>query len=247
MRGLRRVKNYLAALGLIPDPRWAERPAHGYLEDHHPDREWFVSFMLLRRLSSILEVGAGSCHELRMLAARGGLAATNYTVVDGASQFLRAGKKEFPQVQFRKANIRRLPFSDGAFDVSYVKSVIEHQRHYERPVSELIRVSRRLIIINMFQWAKPGEGDIITRKKYYQNSYALVPLIDFMRKRLHAVLSFLILKGDAIGENYSDDPRGVRTGDHLVILGMKEDVPELSRLALDAVAQRGLRVVHPYP
>lgn len=247
MRGLRRLKNYLAGLGLIPEPRFGDRPAHGFLEDNHPDREWFVSFMSLHRPASILEVGAGSCHELRMLAARGGLAATSYTVVDGAAQFLEAGKEEFPQVQFRKANIRRLPFSNGAFDVSYVRHVIEHQRHYEKPVSELIRVSRRLIVINMFQWAKPGEGDIITRKKYYTNNYELAPLIDFMRKRLNATLSFLILKGQTIGNNYSDNPRGVRTGDHLVILGMKEDAPELSHLALDAAAQCGMRVIHPYP
>ncbi len=54
-----------------------------------------------------------------------------------------------PTAQYLVADVTRLPFGDKSFDVAGCFEVLEHLHHPERGLSELLRVSRRAIVLSV--------------------------------------------------------------------------------------------------
>jgi SAM-dependent methyltransferase len=92
---------------------------------------------------SICDVGCGTGYLLRSLAQRRNEMPRRYVGVDFVipEHFSEEG------IEFIKAPIEQLPFSDGEFDTVICTHVIEHILDYRQALAELRRVARKRVII----------------------------------------------------------------------------------------------------
>jgi ubiquinone/menaquinone biosynthesis C-methylase UbiE len=194
-----------------------------YLKDNHPDRDYFVNFVIESNIQTVLEVGAGSQFEAKTLRDRGQLSKTSYTIMDINEFWLKEGKQLMPEVNFKLGTINKIPFPENSFEVVYCRHVIEHQPYYEIPLKEMLRVSTDWVFLNVFRWSL--QEDVIQRLKYYSNAYSLTKLLKFCNDISEDVMPFIILKSGRRepGENIkkNEKPFIRRTGDHMVILMRK--------------------------
>jgi ubiquinone/menaquinone biosynthesis C-methylase UbiE len=105
----------------------------------------------------VLEVGCGYGVLAERLVARGDLKVTatdlsadNIEVLRGRTQ--QAGLS----LDLRVADVERLPFADRSFDTTLCAHTLEHVRNFERAVAELVRVTRRRLLI------------VVPRQRYYR-------------------------------------------------------------------------------
>ena len=103
----------------------------------------------VRTGDKILDVGCGAGHYLRSL--RKTLKVPfSYTGADRTEQFLEAARKAWfdtPDTAFRHADIYNLPFADNEFDVVISNDLLYHLPSVVKPLSELIRVAKRFIMV----------------------------------------------------------------------------------------------------
>ncbi|MBI4343012.1 MAG: class I SAM-dependent methyltransferase [Candidatus Omnitrophica bacterium] len=233
---------YAMSRGWIAEHKWIDIGAErfdDYLADSHPDRAWFVNWCAAQRPCTVLEIGAGAMHEIKQLRALGHLASDiRYTVMDIAPQLLAEGRKHLPDVTFVKGSINRIPLPDDAFDLVCCRAVLEHQPGYRRPIEEMLRVSRRYVVVNLFRWAM--DRDVIARGKYYSNAYHIEPLLAFAGSVSGRVLPILIPRGNEPGLNRYEDPTIRRNGDHLVLVMAKRPDDSLDG-ALQWLERLGIR------
>ena len=104
------------------------------------------------RLGTVLEVGCGTGHFSRWLGAQG-LAAVGLDLSPAMlaeAQVLDAG----PLV---RANARRLPFADGAFDLAAFITTLEFLERPRESLAEAMRVARRGVMLGVLnRWSVLG-------------------------------------------------------------------------------------------
>jgi SAM-dependent methyltransferase len=238
---------FLIYRGWIAEKKWTDLTAEkfeSYIADDHPDREWFVEWVMSKRPCSVLEVGAGGMHEARRLKARGALGSVRYSVIDVAKNFLVKGREEFPEIDFVEGSLNQMRFANDSFDIVYCRAVLEHQPYYEKPVSEMFRVARHFVVINLFRWSL--HRDIIRRAKYYSNAYKIDDFLAYIKKVSVGYDHFLVLKGEVLGANRYEDENIRRTGDHLVVVAAKHPGVFLDNIyeTLDRLGNK--YIPHPY-
>jgi SAM-dependent methyltransferase len=92
----------------------------------------------------VLDVGCGTGYLLGALAT-GSAVQRRFTGVD--FQIDPGLPQRYPAMQFREADIERLPFADGEFDTVICTHVLEHVLNIEQAISELRRVARRRLLV----------------------------------------------------------------------------------------------------
>jgi len=75
----------------------------------------------------------------------------NYTGVDISEVGIEYARFLFPGARFYVADIStdRLPFEDSSFDTVVASEVIEHLPNYQNVLKEMMRISRRRMVISM--------------------------------------------------------------------------------------------------
>jgi ubiquinone/menaquinone biosynthesis C-methylase UbiE len=128
-----------------------------------PDRptdltEKQIEWMVRNALGpEVLEVGCGNGYLAERLVAR---ADFKVTATDLSESFIEAvrrrlvGSKHVPEL--RTANVERLPFADKSIDSSLTAHTLEHVRSFEKAIAELVRVTRKRILI------------IVPKQRYYR-------------------------------------------------------------------------------
>lgn len=86
----------------------------------------------------LLDVGCGTGHHLEMLRARGFAVAG----VDGSEPMLELARQRNPCVDLRLADVGRLPFADGEFELVLCVEVLRYSPEPEGVVREMARVLR---------------------------------------------------------------------------------------------------------
>lgn len=102
----------------------------------------------VRAGDAVLDVGCGGGHYLRSLRRLVPVPFT-YTGVDATPDFLEVARRAWqdaPDVTFLQGDVFVLPFEDGQFDVVMANNVLYHLPSIVRPVAELLRVARRLVL-----------------------------------------------------------------------------------------------------
>ena len=198
---------------------YAEQASKKQLTLRH--RDWFVAWILDRSPCSVLDVGAGGMHELRLLKTFEGSEKVQYTVAEVSKSFLEQGRKEFPDSNFIDGTINNLNLSKNSFDIVYTSGTIEIQPYYTKPVDELFRVSKDLVVISLWRWAEKNE--ILKRKSLnYLNTYKITDILEYIESKSSSMLSFLILKNDELcrlnSNKEEQDGNIVNTGDRIVII-----------------------------
>jgi len=225
------LERFLVDRGWRADRKWRNLSGDRYgeyLADDHPDRRWFVQLVQQMAPCKVLEIGAGSLHEARLLFQPESAPPVDYTVVDVAKDMLELGSQEFPMIHFADGNVNHLQLPNDTFDIVYCRHVLEHQPYYDRPIQEMLRVSRGVVVINLFRWSL--HRDIIRRTKYYSNSYEIGKFLGFISGLERKYEHFLVQKGSELGENAYEDENIRRTGDHLLIVIQKHSEPNLGQV-----------------
>jgi len=236
-----RLRKFAIDRGLPIKNKWRKLPADSYgkyLDDGHPGRHWFVEFVKQEAPCKVLEVGAGSLHEARLLFRQGSETPVDYTVVDVAKEMFTQGRLEFPTIHFIEGDINFLRLSDDVFDAVYCRHVLEHQPYYERPIREMLRVSKGLVVINVFRWSL--HRDIIRFSPddiNYSNSYEISKFLTFIAGLGAGYEYCLVFKDKKLGKNLYEDENIRRTMDHLIIVIVKRGtwVPEQLYDPLDQI------------
>lgn len=108
---------------------------------------------------SILDVGCGTGHHLRDLAARGFRAAG----VDGSEEMLRVARRLNPQADIRQCDVEALPFDSNSFQWVLSIEVLRYLPDFHKSVAEMGRV------------LAPGGTAVVTAcPRFNLNAYALV-------------------------------------------------------------------------
>jgi ubiquinone/menaquinone biosynthesis C-methylase UbiE len=97
----------------------------------------------------ILDVGCGSGHYLKSL-----ISTINcnflYTGIDATFRYIELAKKAFSNqnnTEFMVGDIFDIPVEDNRFDVVMCNNVLLHLPSVQKPINELIRVSKRFVVI----------------------------------------------------------------------------------------------------
>jgi ubiquinone/menaquinone biosynthesis C-methylase UbiE len=101
--------------------------------------------------NSILDVGCGAGHYLRSLRREIG-SKFDYTGVDITPHHLALARKAFAadaRAYFRHANLFDLNFQDKSFDIAICTNLMQNLPNIVRPLGELSRVSRRIVVIRL--------------------------------------------------------------------------------------------------
>lgn len=105
----------------------------GSLELNHP------GMVILKKMAaganSILDLGCGEGTRLNFLAGE-----KKVLGIDISKVGIDLAKKSFPYLQFRVADLEKLPVEDKSFDLVYSAFVMEHLTNPEKVLEEAVRV-----------------------------------------------------------------------------------------------------------
>ena len=98
---------------------------------------------------NILDVGCGCGHYLKSLLTES-KTTFNYTGVDATKYYIELAKKAWSDqknTNFFIGDIFDLPFEDNSFDIVYCCNVFLHLPSVYKPLQELTRVTKKLVVI----------------------------------------------------------------------------------------------------
>ena len=98
---------------------------------------------------NILDVGCGAGHYLKSLLAEFKIE-FNYTGVDATKYYIELATKAWSDLNntnFVTGDIFDLPFEDNSFDIVYCCNVFLHLPSIKKPLQELTRVAKKLVVI----------------------------------------------------------------------------------------------------
>jgi 2-polyprenyl-3-methyl-5-hydroxy-6-metoxy-1,4-benzoquinol methylase len=97
--------------------------------------------------ATILDAGCGEGITLQKLKdAKIGKKLEGFDALDRA---IKIGKKLHPQLSIKKGNIYQIQSRDDAYDVVICSEVLEHLERPEEALKELVRVSKRYIVVSV--------------------------------------------------------------------------------------------------
>jgi ubiquinone/menaquinone biosynthesis C-methylase UbiE len=99
---------------------------------------------------NVLEVGCGRGFLAERLATERevNIVATDVSALDIEAVAQRVKARGLP-IELQVANVEDLPFADRSFDTVLCAHTLEHVRKFERAVAELVRVTRRRLLVNV--------------------------------------------------------------------------------------------------
>lgn len=124
-------------------------------------------------ISSILEIAFGGLHEFRAL--RGQIGDVRYGGVDWTPRFVEAAQREFPDGAWQQGDIVRDVAAEPA-DLVYSQHMLEHVPSLEPAFSNMLRLSRKVLLNIFFIPPQQFDGrEIVDWKQYplYHNTYAI--------------------------------------------------------------------------
>lgn len=130
-----------------------------------PVRKKYREILKDLRVESMLEVGCGS--GVDYLGAKKTNPSIKYTGVDFTSGLIDYCRKTYQEGSFLQANIYELPFQSEMFDLVYCKDVLNHLDNWRNGFSELLRVSKKYVLVNFFD----GLGSTTHKAKFMRNGY----------------------------------------------------------------------------
>jgi len=120
-----------------------------FIPEENPDeslRTCLVMSLAPKRIESVLDVGCGDGYLCSLFKSRG---VTRVAGVDLVESRINYAKAHFQGIEFKAAEITKLPFDDGSFDLVTCVEVLEHLENPSAALKELKRVSRKLVLFTV--------------------------------------------------------------------------------------------------
>lgn len=98
-------------------------------------------------VKSILDAGCGEGFTMEKLLKSG--VGKKIEGVEYSKDAIKIGKKLFPNLTFRQGSVYELPYKDASFDLVICTEVLEHLEEPTRSLKEILRVSKKYLIISV--------------------------------------------------------------------------------------------------
>jgi ubiquinone/menaquinone biosynthesis C-methylase UbiE len=106
-----------------------------------------ISLIKPLRADSILDAGCGEGFTMNKLLENN--LAKKIEGIEYSNESVNFGKKLFPNLAIKQANIYELPYKDNAFDLIMCTEVLEHLEKPARALEEMLRVSKKYLVISV--------------------------------------------------------------------------------------------------
>lgn len=106
-----------------------------------------IAQVLPRSFSNLIDVGCGEGYLLYALQKRWRNA--QYFGLDLTQGRITVTQKNVPSVFLLRGDVLHLPFPDNAFDIVICSELLEHMEAYQQVVEELLRITRKRLIITV--------------------------------------------------------------------------------------------------
>jgi ubiquinone/menaquinone biosynthesis C-methylase UbiE len=141
------------------------------------------------KIESILDVGCGEGITLSKLKEN--KIGRRYEGIDYSKEAVKIANKNYPNLHILEGDIYKLKYKDNSFDLVICSEVLEHLEDPQKALRELMRVSRRYILLsvpnepwfylfNYTQWGK----DIGHINKWSRNKF-----VKFIKLESYKVIS----------------------------------------------------------
>jgi 2-polyprenyl-3-methyl-5-hydroxy-6-metoxy-1,4-benzoquinol methylase len=107
----------------------------------------FLNLTAAKKVDSILDVGCGEGFTLNRLREKG--IGKKLEGIEYSKTAIELGHKMYPDTKIKQGNIYRLPYKDNAFDLVLCTEVLEHLDKPEDGLKELVRVSKKYLVISV--------------------------------------------------------------------------------------------------
>jgi len=113
-----------------------------------------IMHVLPESFESIIDVGCGEGYLLHQINER--YNKKEIYGLDLTSGRIAATKRNIPSAKLLRGNIYKLPFPNNSFDVVVCSELIEHLTNYKDAIKELLRISKKSVIITV-----PNEQELV--------------------------------------------------------------------------------------
>lgn len=100
-----------------------------------------------KKVNSILDVGCGEGFTLNRLKTNS--IGEKLEGIEYSKEAIAIGKKIYPEIKITKGNIYKLPYKDNSFDLVLCTEVLEHLEDPQKGLRELIRVSKKDLVVSV--------------------------------------------------------------------------------------------------
>lgn len=182
--------------------QWYDSPSTSSFEQwmgdsNSPDRVFARTLLL--PYGSILDAGCGAAPEFNAVDP------SKYTGLDITPKLVEYNLSR--NINCVQGSLNNIPFSDNSFDVSISRHVTEHMPNIEQPITELIRVTKKQVLLYFF--IKPVESNTHlisldnqgTQWEIYHNTYSK-NLIETILLNHNKVQSFNWVEGCGNTQTY---------------------------------------------
>jgi len=106
-------------------------------------------FQILEKteVNSILDVGCGEGFTLSRLKMK--KIGKKLEGIEYNKKAIALSKKEYPGLKIRQGSIYELPYKNNSFDLVLCTEVLEHMQSPEKALNELIRVSKKYLLLSV--------------------------------------------------------------------------------------------------
>lgn len=106
-----------------------------------------VNLTASKKVDSILDVGSGEGFTLNRLKEKG--IGKKLEGLEYSKDAIALGKKTYPDIKITQGSIYELPYEDNSFDLVLCTEVLEHLDEPKKALKELIRVSKKYLVISV--------------------------------------------------------------------------------------------------
>lgn len=106
-----------------------------------------LNLIASKKVDSILDVGCGEGFTLNRLKEHG--IGKHLEGIEYLKDAIELGKKTYPDIKITEGSIYNLPYKDNFFDLVLCTEVLEHLEEPEKALKELIRVSKKYLVISV--------------------------------------------------------------------------------------------------